>query len=104
MVLGTTHIVRGADLEGELNWYVQLLHALGEPPTLCHLPPLVDGQGRKLAKSSQNGGRIALQLREAELTSRQARRWLLEQAYKNASNPTASHRFANQLALLDHAK
>lgn len=101
VILGTTHVIRGDELESELDLYVQCFRALGRPlPVLCHLPHLVDSCGDKLSKSLGNAPRIVEELRQRGLTPSQARAWLVEQAYRNLARPTRWAGFERQLTLL----
>ena len=75
MLLGTTHVIRGAELVHTLPQYVRLMRLLGHsPPVFCHVPPLADETGEKLAKSLHNAPRIVEQLRSEGMTQAEARR------------------------------
>jgi len=51
---GITHVVRGADLLASTAWQRALQRALNLPtPAYAHIPLLLDGQGRKVSKSTQ---------------------------------------------------
>ena len=101
IILGTTHVIRGDELEKELNIYVQCMHALGHPmPVLCHVPHLADEQGEKLSKSAANAPRLAPQLHAAGLTPAQARQWIIDNAYRTVKHPSQWHSFAGQMELL----
>lgn len=50
-LMGITQIVRGADLLSSTPMQLYLYRLLGlTPPTFCHIPLLVDADGRRLAK------------------------------------------------------
>ncbi|NIM06343.1 MAG: hypothetical protein GTO55_08045 [Armatimonadetes bacterium] len=101
VILGTTHVIRGDELERELTLYVQCLHVLEYPlPVLCHIPHLVDEHGDKLSKSLNNAPRIAKDFRAKGFTPTQARRWVIENAYSTVKKPTPLHDFEAQLELL----
>ena len=103
VLLRTTHVIRGDELEGELNSYVQCMQAIGQPlPTLCHLPHLVDEAGDKLSKSFNNAPRLAEIFRGQGVTPTQARAWIIANAYKptNANSNGHLHSFADQMKLL----
>ena len=102
VLLGTTHVIRGDELEGELDAYVQFLQLLDHPlPVLCHLPHLVDENGAKLSKSLGNGGRIVEWFKEQGFAPAGARRWIVETAYRAQHQPSRLHDYGSQLALLD---
>ena len=102
IVLGATHVIRGDELMDELDLYVQCLHPLHHPiPVLCHVPRLVDAQGVKLSKTDGNAPRLVPELQAAGLNPQEARRWIIEQAYRTVKNPTPMHDFEGQMALLE---
>lgn len=50
-LMGITQVVRGADLLSSTHMQLYLYKLLGlTPPTFCHIPLLVDADGRRLAK------------------------------------------------------
>jgi len=101
VILGTTHAIRGDELEDELDLYVQFLLLLHYPlPILCHVPHLVDEAGEKLSKSQDNAPRIVEKLREEGLCPAEARQWIMDNAYRSIKKPTPLHSFEGQLALL----
>ncbi|MFB3882710.1 MAG: glutamate--tRNA ligase family protein [Armatimonadota bacterium] len=102
ILLGSTHVIRGAELVHTLPQYVRLMQLLGHPvPVFCHVPPLVDETGEKLAKSLHNAPRIVEQLRSEGMNPSEARRWIIENAYTNVKEPTPLHSFEAQMKLLE---
>lgn len=101
LLLGATHVIRGDELEGELDGYLTFLQALEFPcPVLCHVPHLVDNAGEKLAKSLGNAPRIVDWFKQLGFTPGRARQWVIENAYTNVKDPTPLHSFEAQLKLL----
>ena len=82
---GITDVVRGADLLDSTPRQILLQRALGLPtPRYLHLPLIVDGDGRKLSKSS-----AALPVRGDDPLAGLRAAW---QALGQARDGTARHR------------